>query len=53
MLANRRRLSPAMAWKHGYMNAEDYKSNVQKKFSLLESGLLDRPSSRLLLINVS
>ncbi|KAG4421565.1 hypothetical protein IFR04_005292 [Cadophora malorum] len=45
------KLSPAMAWKHGYMNAEDYKSNVQKKFSLLESGLLDRPSSRLLLIN--
>ena len=41
-----------MAWKHGYMNVEEYKNNVQKKFSLLEAGLLDQPSTRLLLINV-
>lgn len=46
------RLSPAMALKHGYTNVDDYKNGVQKKFSLLESGLLDKPSTRLLLINV-
>ncbi|KUJ19594.1 alpha/beta-hydrolase [Mollisia scopiformis] len=44
-------LSPAMALKHGYKNIADYKNGVQKKFSLLESGLLDKPSTRLLLIN--
>lgn len=44
-------LSPAMALKHGYKNVDDYKKGVQKKFSLLESGLLDKPSTRLLLIN--
>lgn len=42
-----------MALKHGYKNIADYKNGVQKKFSLLESGLLDKPSTRLLLINVS
>lgn len=42
-----------MALKHGYKNVDDYKKGVQKKFSLLESGLLDKPSTRLLLINVS
>ncbi|PMD16032.1 alpha/beta-hydrolase [Hyaloscypha hepaticicola] len=44
-------LSPAMALKHGYMNIEDYKNGVQKKFSLLELGILEKPSTRLLLIN--
>ncbi|KAF8851754.1 alpha/beta-hydrolase [Acephala macrosclerotiorum] len=44
-------LSPAMALKHGYQNVDDYKKGVQKKFSLLESGLIDQPSTRLLLIN--
>ena len=48
-----RRLSPAMALKHGYSNVEDYKNGVQKKFSLLELGILEKPSTRLLLINVS
>jgi hypothetical protein len=47
------RLSPAMALKHGYTNVEDYKNGVQKKFSLLELGILKKPSTRLLLINVS
>ena len=42
-----------MALKHGYMNVEDYKNGVQKKFSLLELGILEKPSTRLLLINVS
>jgi hypothetical protein len=41
-----------MALKHGYKHVDDYKKGVQKKFSLLESGLLDKPSTRLLLINV-
>lgn len=41
-----------MALKHGYKNVDDYKNGVQKKFSLLETGLLDKPSTRLLLINV-
>jgi hypothetical protein len=42
-----------MALKHGYSNVEDYKNGVQKKFSLLELGILEKPSTRLLLINVS
>ncbi len=42
-----------MALKHGYTNVDDYKNGVQKKFSLLEAGILDKPSTRLLLINVS
>lgn len=46
------RLSPAMAMKHGYSNVDDYKNGVQTKFSLLKSGLLDKLSTRLLLINV-
>jgi len=42
-----------MAMKHGFGSVEEYKANVQKKFSLLETGLIDKPSTRLLLINVS
>jgi len=42
-----------MAMKHGYSSVEEYKSGVQKKFSLLETGILQKPSTRLLLINVS
>jgi hypothetical protein len=42
-----------MALKHGYTNVEDYKNDVQKKFSLLDLGILEKPSTRLLLINVS
>lgn len=42
-----------MALKHGYRTVGDYRDNVQKKFSLLEAGILDQPSTRLLLINVS
>lgn len=41
-----------MALKHGYENVEDYKTGVQNKFSLLQLGILDKPSTRLLLINV-
>jgi len=40
-----------MAAKHGYKSADEYKEGVQKKFSLLETGIIDKPSTRLLLIN--
>lgn len=42
-----------MAMKHGYTSVEEYKAGVQKKFSLLETGIIQKPSTRLLLINVS
>lgn len=42
-----------MAMKHGYKSVEEYKAGVQKKFSLLETGIIEKPSTRLLLINVS
>ncbi|APA06156.1 hypothetical protein SS1G_01382 [Sclerotinia sclerotiorum 1980 UF-70] len=44
-------LSPAMALKHGYTSVEEFRDNVQKRFSLLETGIIDKPSTRLLLIN--
>ncbi len=46
------RLSPAMAMKYGYDSVEEYRNGAQKKFSLLENGILDKPSTRLLLVNV-
>ena len=39
--------------KHGFKSVEEYKANVQKKFSLLETGIIQKPSTRLLLVNVS
>ncbi|KAK3337528.1 Alpha/Beta hydrolase protein [Cercophora scortea] len=45
------RLTPAMAMKHGFESVEEYKEKVQKKFSLLETGIIQKPSTRLLLIN--
>ncbi|KAK3331145.1 Alpha/Beta hydrolase protein [Apodospora peruviana] len=44
-------LTPAMAMKHGYKSVGEYKAGVQKKFSLLETGIIQKPSTRLLLIN--
>ncbi|KAF7943023.1 hypothetical protein EAE96_010969 [Botrytis aclada] len=44
-------LGLAMALKHGYTSTEEFRNKVQKKFSLLESGVIDKPSTRLLLIN--
>ena len=41
-----------MAMKHGYESVEEYREGVQKKFSLLETGIIHNPSTRLLLINV-
>ncbi|KAI1451788.1 alpha/beta-hydrolase [Annulohypoxylon moriforme] len=46
------KLTPALAAKHGYgEDVEAYLSGAQKKFSLLETGVLERPSTRLLLVN--
>ncbi|KLU90742.1 hypothetical protein MAPG_10594 [Magnaporthiopsis poae ATCC 64411] len=45
------KLSPAMAMKHGFDSVEAYREGAQKKFSLLETGILDQPSTRLLLVN--
>jgi hypothetical protein len=39
-------------YKFGYENQEEYIKDAQKKFSLLESGILGKPSARLLIINV-
>lgn len=44
-------LSPAFAMKHGFKSVEEFREGVQKKFSLLENGIIQRPSCRLLLVN--
>ncbi|KAI1137591.1 alpha/beta-hydrolase [Hypoxylon sp. FL0543] len=45
-------LTPALAAKYGYGDdVEAYLEGAQKKFSLLETGILELPSTRLLLIN--
>lgn len=41
-----------MAEKHGYDNTEDFVKNAQKKFSLVETGIIDQDNCRLLLLNV-
>ncbi|KAI1827635.1 alpha/beta-hydrolase [Xylaria intraflava] len=45
------RLLPALAMKHGFENTEEYLRHGQKRFSLLENGILEQPSTRLLLVN--
>jgi hypothetical protein len=47
------RLLPSLAVKYGFDSVEEFKTKAQKKFSLLETGILDKPSTRLLLVNVS
>jgi hypothetical protein len=42
-----------MATKHGFESKEEFIQGAQKKFSLLENGILDLQSTRLLLVNVS
>jgi hypothetical protein len=42
-----------MAEKFGFRSVEDFKKDGQKKFSLLDNGIVERPSCRLLLLNVS
>jgi hypothetical protein len=42
-----------MATKHGYVSKEEFVEDAEKNFSLLENGILDLQSTRLLLVNVS
>ncbi|KAH8702102.1 conidial pigment biosynthesis protein Ayg1 [Talaromyces proteolyticus] len=44
-------ISPAMAEKYGFKSVEEFKKNGQKKFSLIETGIADKPSCRILLLN--
>ncbi|CAK7568362.1 MAG: hypothetical protein SEPTF4163_006350 [Sporothrix epigloea] len=44
-------LTPALALKYGYNSTAEYISGALDKFSLLKNGILDLPSTRLLLIN--
>ena len=41
-----------MAEKYGYDSDADFKKNAQKKFSLIETGVMDQDNCRLLLLNV-
>lgn len=47
------RLGPAISLKHGYESFETYMDEAVGKFSLLETGILKKPSTRLLFVNVS
>lgn len=44
-------LTPALALKYGFKTAQEYVAGALAKFSLLTTGILDQPSTRLLLIN--
>ncbi|MCJ1394611.1 hypothetical protein MMC18_007491 [Xylographa bjoerkii] len=44
-------LDHSLAVKFGYDDVETMKKGAQKRFSLLESGILDQQSTRLLLVN--
>lgn len=46
------RFNRAMSMKFGFESEEEFKANAKKKFSLVETGIVDQESSRLLLINV-
>jgi hypothetical protein len=41
-----------MAEKYGYDNEQEFVKDAQKKFSLVETGVLDQDNCRLLLLNV-
>lgn len=45
-------LNPAMSQKFGFSSVEEFMEQSQKKFSLVETGIVHKPSARLLLINV-
>ncbi|KAJ5908538.1 Heptaketide hydrolyase ayg1 [Penicillium taxi] len=44
-------ITASWAEKYGYANKEDFIENAQKKFSLVETGIVDQPNCRLLLLN--
>ncbi|GAW23194.1 hypothetical protein ANO14919_127450 [Xylariales sp. No.14919] len=45
------KLLPALALKHGFSDVDEYLRQALKRFSLLETGVLEKPSTRLLLVN--
>ncbi|KAE8149071.1 Alpha/Beta hydrolase protein [Aspergillus avenaceus] len=45
------RITPGWAKKYGYDNIQQFTQEARKKFSLVETGIVDRPSCRLLLLN--
>lgn len=47
------RITDSWAEKYGYPSAKEFEENAQKKFSLIETGVMDQPNTRLLLLNVS
>jgi hypothetical protein len=49
---NKRSLTQVLALKFGYDDVEKMKVDSKARFSLLENGIIDQPSCRLLLINV-
>ncbi|KAF9883866.1 hypothetical protein FE257_002709 [Aspergillus nanangensis] len=44
-------ITPAWATKYGYASVEEFEATAQKKFSLVETGIVKMPSCRLLLLN--
>ncbi|KAI0435965.1 alpha/beta-hydrolase [Xylaria telfairii] len=44
-------LLPALAQKHGSQDVDEYVRVAKAKFSLLENGILEMPSTKLLLVN--
>ena len=46
------RLNRAMSMKFGFESEEEFKEKAKGKFSLVETGIVELESSRLLLINV-
>lgn len=44
-------LTPAMALKYGYDSVEELKEKCQDEFSLVTTGIVNMPSTRLLLVN--
>lgn len=44
-------LTPALVMKYGYKDVEELKERAQKDFSLVDNGIVNQPSTRLLLVN--
>jgi acetyl esterase/lipase len=42
---------PALAEKFGYKDGEELMDKAQKEFSLIETGIVEMPATRLLLVN--
>ncbi|KAJ5176868.1 Heptaketide hydrolyase ayg1 [Penicillium canariense] len=44
-------ITDCWAEKYGYASTKEFEENAQKKFSLIETGVMDQPNCRLLLLN--